>query len=96
MIGNALFRAPSWYGEQAGALTPRSVSAISFSLARLSRNTVELVITLLAAGTSGSLSPRGRGLGVRGAGHDQSPYPKGRADWRDPSPYPLPQRERAK
>src|SRR5208337_3152802 len=59
-------------------------------------NTVELAKTLLAAGTSGSLSPRGRGLGVRKAGHDQSPCPKGRADWCDPSPYPLLQGERAK
>ena len=31
-------------------------------------------------------------VGVRGAGHDQSPCPKGRADWCDP----LPQGERAK
>src|SRR5271157_1172212 len=35
-------------------------------------------------------------VGERGAGHDQPPCPKGRADWCDPSPYPLPQGERAK
>ncbi len=56
---------------------------------RVKPNTVELAVTHCAEGVSGSLSPRGRGLGVRGAGHDQSPCPKGRADWCDPSPYPL-------
>jgi len=40
VIGNALFRAPSWSGAQTGALTPRSVSAISFSLARLSQREI--------------------------------------------------------